>query len=275
MSFRMDAHSNEPPHIFTTVRFDSALRDCTANTAASNGLQSSVYLLQYHYDRLQEAATALGGYDGAMHDGNILTSPKSLELAILEALKGEHALSTGSEPHREGPFRVRLALRRDGSVDVQCPKIPQTRPMLFPESLDHHSSTTWTVCLDDQPTAKDVHTSFKTSQRQAYDRARQSAGCNPADTKEVLLYDSDGDIIDASITTPYLYRDGRWMTPPASAGGQQGTTRRWALANELCVERDVSLHSLREGEMVWLSNAARGFFVAKLTLAAERSAPPV
>lgn len=250
----------ELPYIFTTLRFDASLSHHAANTAASDGLQSPVYLLKYHCDRLRDAAAALGDRYDALDLDDVLGSPGSLEKMIMEAIEKK---TSQEEP--AGPFRVRLALKFDGSVDIQCPQVPQTHPVLYPKSLDDSLSPTWTVCLDTQSTQRNLHTSFKTSERHAYDRARQIAGCTLAGSKEALLYNTDGQIMDASITTPYFHRDGRWVTPPASAGGQQGTTRRWALENHLCIEENIGMNTLHEGEVIWLSNAARGFFAAKFT----------
>lgn len=252
----------EQPYIFTTLRFDPALRDNAANTAASGGIQSSVYLLQYHFDRLKEAAATLGGYEETPFLNNALASPPALDDAISEAIQAQVDLSNERHTELSGPFRVRMTMKPGRGVDIQCPQIPQTYPILFPETLDDYGTPSWTVYLDTQPTEKSVHTSFKTSQRHAYDRARQAAGCTLNGSIEVLLYNPASQVMDASITTPYFHRDGRWVTPPMSAGGQQGTTRRWALANHLCSEANVAVDSLREGEVVWLSNAARGFFTA-------------
>lgn len=261
-------------HIFTTLRYDTALREIIVNAAASKGALSAIYLREYHFDRLREAVAATAQDGNTEYLDSVLSSPESLENAIASALmnKTEPGFRSQSEPH--GPFRIRFALYHDGSTQVQCQQMPHTTANLFPTSLGLDAKPTWTVCLDIQPTERSAHTSFKTSTRQAYDRARQAAECTPAASKEVLLYNNDRQIMDASITTPYFHRDCRWVTPPASAGGQQGTTRRWALANGICLEQDVPLDTLREGEIVWLSNAARGFFSARLCLSTGKNAPP-
>lgn len=38
-----------------------------------------------------------------------------------------------------------------------------------------------------------------------------------------------------------------------------GTTRRYALEAGLCVEESVFKDSLSQGELIWLSNGARGW----------------
>jgi len=256
----MSSNGAEQRYIFTTLRYDPALRDDPTNTAASDGHQSPIYLVNHHLRRLDEAAKALYGHD--YEAPHACRSPFHLERLVEGAIQEWSGVNHASQPDYSGPSRVRLAFSPNDDVDIDCPRIAQTIPILFPASLDDHGSPTWTVCLDVHSTQRNVHTSYKTFDRRPYNQARATAGCTLAGTKEVLLYNTNGQIMDASIMTPYFYRNGRWVTPPHSAGGQQGTTRRWAMTNELCVEADVSVESLREGEVLWLSNAARGFFAA-------------
>lgn len=65
--------------------------------------------------------------------------------------------------------------------------------------------------------------------------------------------------MEGSITTPYFARKGKWVTPPTAHGGNVGTTRRWALETGLCSEREVLRCDVKVGEVVWLSNGARGW----------------
>ena len=129
--------------------------------------------------------------------------------------------------------------------------------------------------LDTQPTEATESTMFKTSDRTAQGRARAGAGIYSLGTyKEVLLYNTDGQILDGSNSTPYFYRDGRWVTPISSSGGLQGTTRRWSLENGLCVEDIVYVDTLRPGEIIWFSNAVKGYFWAKFHLRDEDMQQP-
>ena len=80
-------------------------------------------------------------------------------------------------------------------------------------------------------------------------RARAAPPLAPPDPREVLLVNEDGLVMEGSISTCYFWRGGRWVTPVVSApytevdaatgpggsgpdpgsGGNDGTTRRWAL----------------------------------------------
>lgn len=61
---------------------------------------------------------------------------------------------------------------------------------------------------------------------------------------------------------------GRWghsvRSAKVGAGGQRGTTRRWALSKSLCMEETVSIDTVRVGEGLWVSNAVKGFGFGKI-----------
>ena len=76
---------------------------------------------------------------------------------------------------------------------------------------------------------------------------------------EILLYNPTSEITEGTLTTPYFFRAGTWLTPSARSGGNQGTTRRWALEKGLCVEGVVRREDVMVGEVVWLSNGVRGW----------------
>lgn len=63
---------------------------------------------------------------------------------------------------------------------------------------------------------------------------------------------------------------GRWghsirsVKAVAGAGGQRGTTRRWALKKGLCMEEPVARETVEVGEWVWVSNGVRGFGLGRV-----------
>lgn len=133
-------------------------------------------------------------------------------------------------------------------------------------SRSHQISTlqpTYEIFIDTGVTIQTPHTSFKTTHRPHYTASRDRGIPNPDDLMhEVLLWNDSGLITEGSLTTPYFYRKGKWITPAVELehhGGQQGTTRRWALERRLCEEGIIEKKSIRDGERVWLSNGVRGF----------------
>ncbi|QIW94621.1 hypothetical protein AMS68_000139 [Peltaster fructicola] len=253
-------------YVFTTLRFDESLRHHAKNTSASDQISSSVYLLQYHYDRLLEAANAVFGSAG-QHTlekagvANALELQQHVEKAIEEQTRASSA--------QLASFRVRVQINGYASVATTIAEVPRiAHERLFVSDLIQpvDQAIPWTVSLDLRPTKTSIATQCKIHDRSDYNRARSEAGIESLTAeKEVLLYDEAGYIFDASITTPYFFRDGRWTTPSNSYGGQRGTTRRWALTQGLCVESGVHVDSVQEREMIWLSNAARGFFRAQVS----------
>ncbi len=83
---------------------------------------------------------------------------------------------------------------------------------------------------------------------------------------EVLMWNLAGELTEGSITSVYLRRDGQWVTPSASSGGQRGTTRRWAIEQGLCVEGIIPKDTVRNGEDVWVSNGVRGFGYGRVVI---------
>lgn len=160
--------------------------------------------------------------------------------------------------------------------------------------------------LDTQPTPTSSFTSLKTTVREQYDAARSRAlPVNPAGAPyaEVILYNSTDELTEGTLTTIYVFRGGRWVTPPVGvpageftaqvlkdaegesvdldegelrrpfagrwghsvrsakvgAGGQRGTSRRWALKKGFCMEEPISVGTVEVGEGVWISSGVRGF----------------
>lgn len=251
----------QEPFVYTSIRYDRRLVNSVQNTAASCNKPCPFYMLEHHWTRLQVAkwSTFFFADDRPRPNSG---GPAVLLQVLMNAIKKWHEEHPGERP--EG-LRLRLRIFVGGKMNTQIHHPLKSVPMssLFPSSFNvpPEEDTEWCVLLDTQPTEPGEGTMFKTSDRCAYGRARGAAGIMDYMTpKEVLLYTPSQDILDGSICTPYFYREGRWVTPSSSAGGLQGTTRRWALENGLAVEGTIPIDSLVDGETVWLSNAVRGYF---------------
>lgn len=240
-------------HIFTTFRFDSRLSKDSTHTSLLGGRQSDIFLLEYHYDRLRSAAKSIAGFQLP----ECLLHLDGFEQRIFDELRA-------SAEDSEQPIvrRGKVSVWPDGRSEVSLVPVAPSDPLLFPKSFDEYTNPAWTVILDTQPTEANLYTEIKTSRRIDYDRARKDAELTPGSMTEVVLYNSAGEIMDGSITTAYFYRDGKWITP--HAGGLEGVTRRYALERGLCSMSQSAMlkASLSDGEIVWLSNAFRGFFPA-------------
>lgn len=248
-------------------------------------------MLDYHRDRMLRAATHWGW------EKAIATIEGPEGLARLESFLTEK-LKPQLDDNKQ-PMRLKVLLSREGELGLESSHVPPTSTAnLFPQgglsAPDGGDSAPagegetplgpgqgrlrmsppYDVYLDDHLTRRSAYTHYKTTKREMYDEARRRAGLKPTDaTKEVLIVDeASGSIMEGSLTTPYFWRGGRWVTPPVferfstemGSGGQDGTTRRWALERGLAVEEEVEAGDVADGEAVWLSNGVRGFVFGRI-----------
>lgn len=275
--------------LFSSLRYDPVLARAKNVSPAGLGWnsenESPFYILDYHRDRMLRAASHWGWSKAVA----VIEGPEGL--AGLEAFLSDH-LKLSQHPETTDPKRVKVLLSRDGKLGVESATVPTTTlANLFPSELpapeDMASPATlvarfgplkvsppYDVYVDDRLTHRSEYTHYKTTRREMYDQARHRAGLKPTDaTKEVLVVNqTTGAVMEASLTTPYFWRGGKWVTPPVSrqpsqkdgSGGQDGTTRRWALERDLAIEEDINASSLVDGEWVWLSNGVRGFIAGRI-----------
>lgn len=247
--------------IFSTLRYDPLLLEVSTRSnmdyAGWNHVnQSPFYMLDFHRDRMLRAA-AHWEWDAVVKklsgDAGLQWLAKSITGAIIN---GEDEQER--QQQEQQPMRVRVSFSEEGEITVTAAPIPAVplanllpQKLPVPGSLLPSSSGDeegqyvlpgkdgeYEVVLDSQRTPSSEFTHFKTTKRPMYDSARQRAHISLSDKKEVLTVNhKDGTIMEGSVTTPYFWRGGRWVTPPVSAqyspedgsGGQNGTTRRWVL----------------------------------------------
>jgi hypothetical protein len=290
----------QPPDflLFTSLRYDPLLLSLPANTSSflpSNPQESThtkpsspFYMASFHRDRILQAAEHFKWSAAASK----IRGPEGFSF-FLEAL--HDAIDTNSPQ----PLRVRVLLSRSGEITVECSPVPQVSQWnLFPRRLppprgrtknvkvspltggaltlgssdsiygDPETSPEWEIIPDPASTEPSAFTSHKTTSRDMYNAARERAGIRDGmERKEVLICcsgASEGEVMEGSLTSCYFWREGQWTTPRIEAGGQDGTTRRWALEKGLCVEGTVRMKSLREGEECWISNGVRGFSLGRV-----------
>ena len=165
--------------------------------------------------------------------------------------------------------KIRVALHWDGHLEVTSSEIAAVRvDSLFPSGLPdlaHESpSLVWNIYLSPVRTAPSKYTRHKTTHRVAYDEVRKhlpvlERSPFPERQMEILVVNEEDDIMEGSITTPYFFRSGCWITPPENAGGNSGTTRRWSLEKGWCREATIRKAEIKMGEIIGLSNGVRGW----------------
>lgn len=226
--------------LFTSLRYDVELQKIPSldmkYAGWNNNNMSPFYMLDFHRDRVLNAAIHWG-FEPVI---DLLTGPDGLEYMAQKALQ-----FLGDE---RKPQRLRIVLSPEGEISFvksDAPLVPPenllpaklTTPGSIPELYEAKRDNPFELVVDGDHTQKSEYTHFKTTKRAMYDSARERASIQLGQRKEVLIVDDQGVIMEGSITTPYFWRNGKWVTPPVSlqysaedgCGGQCGTTRRWAL----------------------------------------------
>ncbi|KAK1968739.1 aminodeoxychorismate lyase [Colletotrichum sublineola] len=267
-------------HLFTSLRYDPELLSVPKRRLANAGwnaeMTSPFYMLDLHRDRMLRAAT----YWNWIPAIEAISGSAGLQrlAEAIESFLAQHG--------KESALRIKVLLSSEGSLSCEASSVPAV-PLenLFPQRLpppgssqqagDPSENSPMEVVIDKTETPQSEYTHYKTTRRAMYDTARDRERIAPTDRKEVLLVNSkDGNIMEGSLTTPFFWRNDRWVTPPVSAkyspedgsGGQDGTTRRWALERCLAVEEEVTASSVVDGEPCWISNGVRGFTFGKVQL---------
>lgn len=163
-----------------------------------------------------------------------------------EALKLLHAQTLDGGSAR---LRVRLALRRDGTLSVTKAALPG-KPGDAPGAVSYVLSPTR---LD----SADPFLRHKTTRRALYDREFEhySAARNAG---EVVYLNERGELAEGSRTNIFLEMDSVLLTPPLSSGLLPGTLRAHLLESGRAREAVLTLGELREADAVYLGNSVRG-----------------
>ena len=232
--------------------------------------QQEAHLINLHCDRILAAARAFSWT--AVLDTFDRTSGHQYFHALLHQ---QIPVAIEQSSLQSVDWKIRILVSQDGKVEISpapiilhpvngVPRWPRV-----PEKLSEVSSIE--VCLvlvDSVPTPASEFTTHKTNSRKHYDEARSR--CNiehdaPTES-EVLLFNEAHEVMEASLCTPYFLRNGLWVTPALSSGGNAGVSRRVAFEAGLCVEKTLHIDELIVGEIIWLSNAVRGFMPGRLQL---------
>ncbi|KKA29395.1 hypothetical protein TD95_003862 [Thielaviopsis punctulata] len=261
-------------NLFTSLRYDPLLQSAFHNpsfphSAYNHSYRSPFYMLDFHRDRILRAAHHWSWAPAIA----LLSGPTGLAALSSFILADIHAAAKDHQPQA-----VRLIVAPDGSLSTVLRDVPPAAledlypriPAAPPPSAA--PSRCWTAFVDSEITPDTPFTHYKTTKRDMYNAARERRALVIGDDREVLLVNPRGEIMEGSTTTPFFWRGDKWVTPPIpseygggkGSGGQDGTSRRWALEYGFAVEEIVPADSITDGEVIWLSNGVRGFFQAKI-----------
>jgi len=160
-------------------------------------------------------------------------------------------------------LRLRLLLDRDGEIEVTAAALAPRDP-----------ATVWRYAVSERRVDPDDPLLYhKTTRRALYDdeRARLAAetGCD-----EVVFLNTRGEVTEGAISTIFVARGGRLLTPPFACGLLPGTLRQSLLADPgvEIEERVLYPADLAEAETVYLGNSVRGLIRAEPVAAGHGNA---
>jgi para-aminobenzoate synthetase/4-amino-4-deoxychorismate lyase len=180
------------------------------------------FLLERHLDRLLESA------DYFDYPFDRSATRQIVLLSIDEA--------------NEQPRRVRLLLHRNGQVRVE------SRPM------EVSAETGWRIALSTSAIeTNDLFLYHKTTAREVYDRARESA----PGYDDVLLWNAAHQVTESTLGNLVFGIGGRLFTPPVDDGLLAGTFREELLSIGELEVRQLNCQDLPEVDDLWLINSVR------------------
>lgn len=147
-----------------------------------------------------------------------------------------------------GPAKVRVQIEAAGTVLCEAVDL---KPLPSPLRL----------ALAAEPVrADDVFLYHKTTNRAVYERAREA---HP-DADAVVLWNTAGEITEATESNVVIARGDTRVTPPVECGLLPGTMRAELLARREIVEGRITKEELAATPGIWLVNSVRGWMEATL-----------
>lgn len=186
-------------------------------------------LLRDHLRRLEGSARELG-------------LPFSEERALMELER------LGRELRRKGPrFKVRLDLSAEGALSAEAVAI-EAREGTEPLRI---------VLSEDRIDSLNPMLRHKTTLREFYDSRYRRA--LEAGFDEVLFLNERGEVAEGAISSLFVRKGDRLLTPPLSAGILDGVFRAYIFRTRPeAEERTLTLSDLRGADAIFMANAVRG-----------------
>jgi para-aminobenzoate synthetase/4-amino-4-deoxychorismate lyase len=150
----------------------------------------------------------------------------------------------------ESGFKLRMLLDHQGAVEIETSvlSLPNSRPIR--------------LALLDRPIDRtNPFLYHKTTVREVYEQARAAA---PPGVDDVLLYNQDKELTEATIANIVVTLNGRQYTPPVRCGLLPGTFRQHLLDIGEIEERILPVDCLLQADAITLINSVRGRVSASL-----------
>jgi len=140
------------------------------------------------------------------------------------------------------PMRIRLVIGDNGSPSAEAtPHVRAPGPLKI-------------AVASDPVDPSDVFLFHKTTNRHVYERARTAV----KGVDEVLLWNTEGEITEATTSNVIVELHGRRVTPPVECGLLAGTYRAMLLHAGEIVEQKVEVAAINRASRIWLVNSVQG-----------------
>lgn len=143
--------------------------------------------------------------------------------------------------------RVRLLISEDGKAETEHVSLGKTG--WGKELLRLKLSKTKTD-------AKDVFLYHKTTNRKFYDDEFKEAHAEGFD--EVIFQNEKGEIAEGAISSIFILKGGRWLTPPLSCGLLPGIWRAKTIRRLHATETRITVDDMKKAETILIGNSVRG-----------------
>lgn len=234
------------------------------------------FLLGEHYKRLKLAL--------AFFQWKLALTPRMLLTQLIHSLPIQESLSIEDKMKAllsaSTPYKMRVLVNKDGTMKIEAHELPQfltTCPStheylvqnLLSGYLDH--APTWDVYINPEPIVVSPFTTFKTTKRDHYNKARENMEVlklsvqDPRPKSEVLVYNDLYQLMEGSITNVAVKSKPtensnafRYTTPYLSSGCLCGVTRYFLLRKGLLQEDSIDVRDLSVGDEILLFNGIIG-----------------
>ncbi|MDX1615783.1 MAG: aminodeoxychorismate synthase component I [Candidatus Promineifilaceae bacterium] len=158
------------------------------------------------------------------------------------------------------PHVVRMLLAAEGQIELQARTLARLDLAWTPDAADA-SGILMRVVLANRPVdSQNVFLYHKTTHRTVYEEARHAR----AEADEVILYNQQDEITEATTANVVIRVAGELVTPAQESGLLSGTFRAALLDSGFIREQKIFLQDLRDAEAIYLINSVRGWRRAEL-----------
>jgi para-aminobenzoate synthetase/4-amino-4-deoxychorismate lyase len=178
-----------------------------------------------------------------------------------------------------GEHRFRLALSKEGRVVIVTAPLVPVVTLGGPAKGDEAEGSFVGVLLAPEHgfapmRSNDWLLRHKTTRRAEYDRGWREAEANGA--FDTLFFNERGELTEGGRSNVFVKLEGRWWTPPLSAGVLPGVMRAVLLDDRAfgAAQRELTLRELHAAEALLICNALRGALPARIVPVQQDEAGP-